>query len=380
MGSLTTKFNLPDGNSFSPSTTNNLIPVRVKDIILDSSHPEYIKYGKVDSIGTVKYSLLDRKIDTDDTTTLPAAFPITQFNTTLPLINEVVFIVKGVKADTKFEKVDYYLSTLSLFNDINYIPSEDRFDESENGPGYEFKVNPDKKPIHPFHGDTIIQGRHGQSLRFTGAKSFNNTFTNNSNTGEPITILSNGHKGVDLSKLYVEDINVDESSIYLTSNHIIPLTQSRDKFSGAVTNPILAKNYKGSQIIINSGRLYFNSSKDDILLSAQQNLGLTGEQISIDGESSIGLDARKIYLGENALKFELQPVLLGNQTELFLSILLNALGSLADALKTARTVDQKPIPKLNINGFTLEATINGLLNQINPNGDSLLKSKKVFTE
>ena len=49
-------------------------------------------------------------------------------------------------------------------------------------------------------------------------------------------------------------------------------------------------------------------------------------------------------------------------------------------MQKAKTVDMKPIPKLNIEGFVLESVVDGLMSQINPGGKSLLKSRKVFTE
>lgn len=359
---------------------SELIPVRVKDIILHKDHPEYDKFGRVESIGVIKYAPINVHIDTSDTKTLPAAYPLDHSNKTCPLINEVVFLTSGYKDLSTDTTTAYYLSPISLYNETNYNPSNDTLDNSNLGPGYEFPVKTKKRPLHPFHGDIILQGRHGQGLRFTGAKSFLNTLTNNSNTGEPITILTNGHADQDASKLYVEDINKDTTSIYLTSDHIIPLNQVRDKYAGAVKRPVLAKNYRGAQVVINSGRLYFNAYDDDILFSSQNNFGITSKQVSVDGVDSVGIDAKKIYLGEKAVRFELQPVLLGNQTEIFLFQLLNSLESLSRALINARTANQIPIPALNANGFVLQATIKSLLNQINPNGDSLLKSKKVFTE
>lgn len=359
---------------------NSLILVRVKDVILDDSHPEYNKYGKVESIGIIKYAPINKNVDTSNIESLPPAFPLNQTIKTCPLVNELVFIVKGVRGDKKDVKTTYYLSPLSIFNETNFNGSYDILDNSDLTPGYEFIVKPEKRPIYPFHGDVILQGRHGQSIRFTGARSFNNPFSNSTNQGSPLTIFTNGHQDTSTSELYVEDINKDETSIYFTSNHTIPLDQVRDKYAGAVNRPVLAKNFTGKQVIVNSGRLYFNAYDDDILFSCQNNFGVSAKQVSIDGVDSIGLDAKKIYLGERALRFELQPVLLGNQMEVFLDSLLGAISSLADALKSARTIDQKAIPSLNVNGYTLGAIIKGLKNQINPNGESLLKSKKVFTE
>ena len=368
------------GNSYSYRGISDIVAVRVKDIILDKSHPEYKKFGNIESIGVIKYAPIDVNTDTEDTTVLPPAYPLDQSNKTCPLINEIVFLVKGVRADIKDGNASYYLSPISIFNDINYNVSEDLLDNSKKGPGYEFKINPKKRPLYPFHGDVIHQGRHGQSIRFTGAKSFENYLVNDSNAGEPLTIITNGHKEESPRDLYIEDINKDNSSIYLANNHLIQLKQARDKYAGAVERPVLAKNYKGNQIIVNSGRLFFNASEDDINFSSREKISLTGEQISIDGDSSLGLDAKKIYLGEKALRFELQPALLGNQTELFLFELVNTLKALATIHTTLTDASGIPIPALNTFGRVFEAQMKSLLNQINPNGKSMLKSKKVFVE
>lgn len=359
---------------------SSLVPVRVKDIILDETHPEYQKYGKVESIGIIKYAPINRNTNSEDIRTLPPAYPLDQSSKSCPLVNEIVFLTTAVRGDSKDSKTDYYISPISIFNDINFNASYDPLDNTELGPGYEFPIDPKKRPLHPFHGDVILQGRHGQSLRFTGAKSFKNPFTNNSNNGSPLSILTTGHTEEEPSTLYIEDINKDKSSLYLASDHLVPLEQIRDKYAGAVNRPVIAKNYRGAQAILNSGRLYFNAYDDDILISSKNNFSATSEQISLDGVSSIGLDAKKIYLGEKALRFELQPVLLGNQTEIFLFELLSTLERLADALSKAKTANQIPVPNLIINGISMKATIKGLLNQINPNGESRLKSKKVFTE
>lgn len=375
MSQLTTKFKLPTSIPGITSDAPEVIAVRVKDVILDETHPEYEKYGSVDCIGAIKYSLVNRKVDTSDTTTLPVAFPISNHTRTLPLKNEIVLLIKGPKRDKKFEKVEYYIPAIPLFNDVNYIPSIDENDNSEDNPGYDFKENFNLRPLHPFNGDTIIQGRNGQSLRFTGAPSPKNSFTDNSNINKPLTILSNGHVETSTENLYIEDINKDNSSIYLTSNHIIPLEQSRKKYLSLEQKPILSDSFKGSQIILNSGRLFFNSSTEDIQFSSNTLFSVTAENISLDGKDHIGLDANKIYLGELAKVEPIEPVILGLQLDIFLTKLLNVLVSTGASMKRAKTIDQKIIPELNIQGASLESQTKELLNNI-----ELLKSKKVFTE
>lgn len=379
MGTLTTKFNLKTSNTDFSIQKRELIPVRVKDIILDETHPEYIKLGEEQSIGIIKYTTLDTKQDTSDTTALPHAFPLNSFNITLPLINEVVLLVKGPREERNLERVDYYETIVGIYNDINWLPSIDSNEGTEE-PGFNFKTNDKKKPLHPFHGDTILQGRNGQSIRLTGAPSPLNTFTDDSNPNKPLIIISNGHQDADEKSLYLEDINKDSSSIYLTSDHSIPLTQARDKYAGANTRPVKADQYKGKQVVINSGRIVLNSTEDDIQFTSKGNFSISSNNISIDGTDYIGLDSKKIYLGEHARLYEFQPLILGNQLETFLVQLLAEVKRMSNAMKTAKTIDGKIIPKLNIAGAISEEIIKALEKWPNPGGDSLLKSKKVYTE
>ena len=367
-----------------PFEVKEIIPVRVRDIILDIEHPEIKsqKFAGIDGIGVVKYIPLDQTIEeNEDTTKLPFAFPINNFNTTLPLKNEVVLLIKAPRGEETIKLLDYYISVVGLFNDINHIPSSNKDLTEEEDPGYGFKENEKIRPIHPFNGDTIIQSRLGSSIRFTGAKSPGNSFTTDSNANRPLLIVSNGHQELDEKKLYIEDVNKDSSSIYLCSNHRVPLEQSRSKYAGAKSRPVSADQYKGNQIILNSGRMFFNSKEEDIQFSSQKSFGVTAQEVFLDGKDYIGLDAKKIYLGEQARLTEAQPVIKGVNLELFLASLLTSLQSLGNALTTARTaVDQQPITSLNLEGPSLVGLVNKLAEQINPRGESVLKSTKVYTE
>ena len=56
------------------------------------------------------------------------------------------------------------------------------------------------------------------------------------------------------------------------------------------------------------------------------------------------------------------------------------LKSMAKDMARAKTVKGHPIPLLNKRGIQMQPTINALQRQINPNGPSKIKSKKVYTE
>lgn len=369
-------------SSINSTSLNSIVPVRVKDVILDENHPEVVsgKFKAIDGIGIVKYVNLTQAIDVEDTKTLPYAFPLNSFNTTLPLINEVVLLVKGPRESEELSQYDYYISILGLYNDINYLPLEKESEpQDDDAPGFEFEENSKTRPLYPFNGDTLLQGRLGNSIRFTGAKSPKNTFTNNTNKQKPLTIITNGHEELDVTELYVEDINKDDSSIYLTSQHIIPLKQSKVKFAGAKIRPILSDVYEGKQIVLNSGRLFFNSTEEDIIFTATNSLGISSKQTFIDSEDYIGLDAKKIYLGEQAKRTEQQPVIKGEALELFLKSLLDTLIDIGKGLTKAKN-SGGPIPDINLIGPSVIAATKALGKQINPNGKSLLKSTKVYTE
>ena len=369
-------------SSINSTSLNSIVPVRVKDVILDKNHPEVVsgKFKAIDGIGIVKYVNLTQAIDVEDTKTLPYAFPLNSFNTTLPLINEVVLLVKGPRESEELSQYDYYISILGLYNDINYLPLEKESEpQDDDAPGFEFEENSKTRPLYPFNGDTLLQGRLGNSIRFTGAKSPKNTFTNNTNKQKPLTIITNGHEELDVTELYVEDINKDDSSIYLTSQHIIPLKQSKVKFAGAKIRPILSDVYEGKQIVLNSGRLFFNSTEEDIIFTATNSLGISSKQTFIDSEDYIGLDAKKIYLGEQAKRTEQQPVIKGEALELFLKSLLDTLIDIGKGLTKAKN-SGGPIPDINLIGPSVIAATKALGKQINPNGKSLLKSTKVYTE
>jgi len=379
------KFNSSIGTFTSNVDNKTLIPVRVIDIILDESHPEYEKYSKTRAIGAIKYRFLDKIVNEEEPEKLPVAFPLNQTVKSFPLKNEIVLIQLATSPEAITSKdsevITYYSTIVNVWNDINHNASPDSDSTSNTVDlGYEFKENPELKPLQPYNGDTIIEGRHGQSIRFAGARSFKNTISTSDNDSKPFIILSNGHEKSSGDEFYIEDINKDKSSIYITSDHTIPLDQSRDKYASAKERPVLAKSYKGSQIILKSGRLYFEAIDEDILFSSKGVFGVSSEAVHLDGKEYIGLDATKIYLGESAMRFELQPVILGNQLELFLNTLLSSLQKTADVMAKAKVVDGKPIPLLNMEGKALKATMKALLNQINPNGKSILKSTKVFTE
>jgi hypothetical protein len=252
--------------------------------------------------------------------------------------------------------------------------------------GGTFIEKPNIHPILPFAGDNIFEGRFGNSIRLGATSNVTAEITNNWSksgaNGNPITILRNGQPPTSQTDGWIpvtEDVNVDLSSIYLTSNQQIPLDiavarkaegeASTIPFSAVISKaPISPKSFNQQQVILNSGRLLFNTSTDSILFSSKKSIVLEAiEDVGIksqNGNVSILSDKGNVSIGQvNAA----QSAVLGDAfMDQFLA-LLNSLSQLADALNKEPSLNATPAV-----AYLMKDSITNIQNQI-PN----LVSQKV---
>ena len=138
----------------------------------------------------------------------------------------------------------------------NAYPDTEQEGEGDADLGKHFEEQNAINNLQMFPGDVTIEGRYGNSIRLGGTKFDSNEITDSSNNGKPYTLLRNGQvetqDGVDT---VVEDVNEDAASIYLLSDHVVKLEQSNVKREAFSNEPDKSDKYKGSQVIINSGRL-----------------------------------------------------------------------------------------------------------------------------
>ena len=356
---------------------------RVVDVLTDSFHPKYNDYGGSQSINGVFYrTLSSAKLEEDDTQ-LRFAFCSNVNIKRVPLKNEIVEIVSlpsERRSTGPGSTKPYWRQVIPMWNHPHHnaypdtIQYEDQESEAEFGDYFEEsdKVN----PLQLFPGDLSIEGRHGQSIRMTGTKYDSNIWIDDSNNGQPLTIIRNGQKEAGTGdESVLEDINEDKSSIYLTSDHTVELTQANEKRAAWSEEPEKADKFKGSQVIINSGRLYFNAYDEHALLSAKEGIGLNAKTISLDGEEYVGLDAKKIYLGAAALQREHEPVLKGKTSTDWLEDLTKQVESLANTLAKLPPAPPAAVAKLIASGNAILPLVKVLKNKL-----PQLHSKKVFTE
>jgi len=363
---------------------------RVVDIILDEDHPQYANKGGASAINGVFYKPLNSTVNSTITSDMPFAYQSSAHIKTVPIIGEIVETTKLVNpafSGGEQKSQPYYIRIVNIWNSPNtgvYLDMKNNpnLDISSKG---SFKELSTVNPIRSTPGDIQIEGRQGQSIRFTGGKGTGNPWVDSTNIGKPITIISNGQSETDNGfETLGEDINEDECSIYLISDHKISLKPANEKRSTYDDKPIESSEFKGNQVIINGGRLFFNAKENDIQLSSTTSIGMnTGGTVNIDATEYMCLDGSRIYLGvaaRSASDISKEPVVLGNQLEGFLDNLLGMLEGMAKDMSKARTVKNHPIPRINKRGLQAIPVIRALRRRINPNGPSTLKSKKVFTE
>lgn len=165
-----------------------------------------------------------------------------------------------------------------------------------------------------------------------------NTWSNVPENGDPITILRNGQSNLlegQAQSNVLEDVNNDISSIWLTSTQQVPLTASSANdylsYGKSENTPESTSTYSGPQIIINSGRLVFNTKGDHLMLSSAKSINLNAiEGIYMDTTGDTVFQSNRVYLGGTNNS---QPVVLGDELVSLLTDVLNDLNSLTNSIQ-----------------------------------------------
>ena len=306
--------------------------VRVLDIILNINHPKFEELGGYDSIGTIFYTKLDDNTPNQNPSTANIAKPLFTHLKYYPLIYEIVLILDTNSKDIYKgdKKTTYYFPQVNIWNHPhhNALPSvrglkdgdtSRDYPQTENGIsrrkiedegtdiklGDYFREQTNIKPLLPYEGDMIFEGRFGNSIRF-GSTNIGDTIPDENKNqwsqvgevGNPITIIRNGQPEKTNEKGWVpliEDSNNDSSIIYMTSNQQItgftPASLNQQSFGAdieeqktleqqltdisppAVIEPEVEEEVEVDETAFGSG-----GSEDDPVISTPQTSSLTGSQ------------------------------------------------------------------------------------------------------
>tara|TARA_Y100000593_G_scaffold53903_1_gene100875 strand:+ start:231 stop:1505 length:1275 start_codon:yes stop_codon:yes gene_type:complete len=274
-----------------------------------------------------------------------------------PLPGEVVIVMDYIGQK-------YYTQKVNKFNAINNnsdpgISTEidwttDDVEKTNELVTKNFKYNGDVKEILASEGDITFNGRFGQSIRFgsNNVQSFDGEGNRTEKTekdNQPNIIMRAGQGVVSdhPTQPVVEDVDLDGSSLYLTTDEIVPLTHHKSKVKEL--DPKFKTESGGNQIILTSDRLVFNSRKDTFLYS--------NNDINLVSKNRIVLEAHEnVYLGSAPSQGQttgypngnvplIQPVLLGDTTIKIISDLMQSIITFAmNAAPTMGTCVGFPIP------------------------------------
>ena len=361
-------------------------------ISLNSNSEIFSITGGWSGIGSIKFQQLEKSISPNSKNQQVSTYatPCNGQFKSFPLVNELVLIFKGPstnKTQTTNTKTFYYLNTFSLwnnqhanpfpdvfFNNTSQSPSMDKSNAdiqagsvkkpsntitqlSLNGnSGGTFEEKGNIHPILPFAGDNILEGRFGNSIRLGNTSKtggLQNTWSKTGENGDPITILKNGQPSSGSSKGFepiVEDINTDPTSIYLTSTQKIPIEVASSiqgvgegsvvPFSNLFKKKFQSpKSYNAPQVVLNSGRLLFNSTLDCIMMSSQksifaearENIGIK----SMGGNLTLQSDKGIVSLGGISSE---QPIVRGTEFANSYATLLDAVELLIEAISKESSI------------------------------------------
>jgi hypothetical protein len=334
----------------------------------------YNREGKSDGIGTIFYLDYNNSKDTVlnevNLSSCMVAKPYYANIQDYPLVGELVHLLDAPAPASQVSNnvtQKYYTGVVNIWN------NNQQNSLSNDSLGKTFNENSDIRNLLSFEGDRIYQGRKGNGIRFGSTvktQSLLNEWSSVGSNGDPITILVNGYITTDQKQTTpnIEEINKEQSSIYLTSTQRIPLIPDRNNVLNPITQPKKVSEYfGGSQLIFNSDKLVLNSKKDEVMIFAKTNIELgTNNIINLNAGERNHLNSPRNFIGtksDGTLPDE--PLLLGTQTINLLTDILEAISNFGSEVSSVISSPAgSPLVDLNASGNKLSNTINVLMGKL----------------
>jgi len=323
------------GISFDLALVNNVI-LDINDIkdTLDIHHKLYPEFNidtdYVDKntlkYGAIRYRLLSVGSETNDAD-LPIAYPLSREDFALPVTDEIVKIYTILGLDyyerINIENSPNFNTDLRVFIASSKTTPEssqkgstlENYQESQSSgitsqtnstagsietirSGFNGKYFKRNLKIHQLalnEGDKLIQGRFGNSIRFSGYIHSDKT----NGKAYPAILIRNGESSENQSKkiydIVGEDINGDGTSIQITSGPYKSLftptinvkKEANDTFPSS-------DNLIGDQLVANSGRVILSSKTAETFLFSKKRFSIfTDDNVTIDSENGFKLISQR---------------------------------------------------------------------------------------
>jgi len=348
-------------------------------------NPDWSKYGWIKA--RLFYSSVNEK---DYRIMKPMNTNIKEY----PYPGEAVIAVQYVLGG---EEAYYYDQKINFYNSVNtnsypgfskflthFTKDTVREDYKENLPTV---ADLGIRQLNVEEGDIAFNGRFGQSIRF--GSNIKNVIKDDKivdvNTGKeksPNIIIRAGQGEVPTikNKPVKEDINKDGSSLWMTTDQLVPLTHERSKVKDL--DPKFRTDSSGKQIILNSDRIVFNSKKSDTFLYSTRDINLVSKnRIVLEGHD-------KVYLGTapeqgKTTGFpsgdvpQIEPVLKGDQTMDLVDKLIDYLIEFSITMQSAKgsVVDfVVPVSGIKEGCMGLEGSLKLLKTRLNDPKSDIVKT------
>ena len=366
--------NVQGSSNFSGLSSSDIQVGYVYDVILDENNEGISTLDRKDEaaiyVGAIRFRSQGNLNSAEDK--LDIAYPSLNV-TSLPTRNEVVKIIRNPSGGYLYERTGFTVSpstnadedTLSKNfggkesdtpNAANYsktsqtgIARSSAGDSGDtDGYGDYFEANNGIHKLKLYEGDTLIESRFGQTLRFSGYNNPENNFS-------PTIILRNGENPATIDEensintTVEEDVNRDGSIILLGSGQyklpFQPGTVDDNGSSDFETLPDSFKDYPsellGNQLLLNSGRIILSAKDSEMIFYSKKNYGFISDGgLSIDNAFGIDVNVNdninittndfdvninsgngKINLGDTSL----EPIVKGDTLVDLLSQLIDAI-------------------------------------------------------
>jgi len=375
-----------------------LVPAEVVDVDFSGKNKE--------KLYSVKCKILGSFGSQASTSTIQAR-PLDANLKNIPITGEVVLLLKGPTGYNSYlgsGQEYYFTNPISIQSSVHHnglpgvsdvLPREgskntEKRENSQVGVASKTSKNKgnlttidpifgerlDVRPVQPYSGDIILEGRWGQSIRFGSSIDERREYPippywkpGLGNVGNPILVISNGNnagKAKD-NEFISENPDTDDSSIWMTSGQsvrFVPASSYVPSITDKSVDLFKKNDFGGNQVIIASDRLVFNARKQELIAFSKEGIGLSSEKaISIDGKQVVETESKRINLGLNAKS----PVLLGDRTMDWLNDLCQILSSFLTSvgqITVPTGVGPSGIP-INLSSFIdLKAKVKGIQQKI----------------
>ncbi len=385
----------------------------VYDVILDDTNTdintveiEDEEFKNISLVGCIRFRFGDDLVT--PSSELFFAFPFDKNFVNLPIKNETVEIYEGNGSQYFYRRIgaeitpnfnssdtlieDSFIKDNSKGNtqkdyrrvqSTGITKSSNDIGNKYSGYGNYFQPDTTVHKLKLYEGDSLIQSRFGQSIRFSG-------YNNDRNVLSPTLILRNGESSLskkrDIDEITEEDVNRDGGVIVFGSNQyqlpFQPGTVDDGGNSDFETRPESFTNFPskliGDQILINSGRIIFSAKTAEMIFYSKKNYGFISDgAMSIDNrlgiDVSVGANINVVtndrdvvfYTGNGSIflgNTELEPLVKGQQLINILSELIDAITSQTFLTPSGPTAEGP----VNIADFgNIKSRLNDILSKLN---------------